>query len=255
MPLRVLLVDDSTEFLETAGRFLAADGRLTVVASVQSGEAAMEAVQILHPDLVLMDLAMPGIGGIEATRRIKQLPQPPCVVILTLYDNPEYRALARQVAADGFVSKADFAEQLLPLVFELFPAAESTEVGGSARMKHVLVVDDSATMRRMVIACLQPLSGLRISEASSGLEAIERLVLSPVDLIILDLNMPDMHGLDVLRFLQQHPTYRNIPVLVLTTRGDAASRQAALQAGAARYLTKPFQPHVLVAHVKELLGQ
>ncbi|HZB24755.1 MAG TPA: response regulator, partial [Vicinamibacterales bacterium] len=67
-----------------------------------------------------------------------------------------------------------------------------------------------------------------------------------------DLNMPDMHGLEVLQFVRRHPAYRSLPVIVLTTRGDEASREAALAAGANVYLTKPFLPQVLAEHARSL---
>ena len=120
-------------------------------------------------------------------------------------------------------------------------------------MSNILVVDDSPTMRRMVVASLRDMNGLIFDEASSGLEAIEHLALSPVSLIILDLNMPDMHGLEVVRFVRKHNAYNAIPIIVLTTRGDEASRADALAIGASVYLTKPFLPNVLAAHVRELL--
>ncbi|HIK09697.1 MAG TPA: response regulator [Oscillatoriaceae cyanobacterium M33_DOE_052] len=120
-------------------------------------------------------------------------------------------------------------------------------------MKKILVVDDSSTMRRMVKASLQKLAEVKFEEASTGLEAIERLVLSPVDLMVLDLNMPDMHGLDVLKFMREHQIYRNIPVIVLTTRNDDSSCVAALAAGASRYMTKPFETQVLAAQANILL--
>src|ERR1700750_375031 len=110
-------------------------------------------------------------------------------------------------------------------------------------MKQVLVVDDSATLRRMVMASLRSAGGLAFKEAGNGLEAIERLALAPVDLMILDLNMPDMHGIEVLEFVRGHQAYRGIPIIVLTTRGDEASRAGALAAGATIYLTNPFDPH------------
>lgn len=120
-------------------------------------------------------------------------------------------------------------------------------------MKNVLVVDDSATMRRMIIASLAPIGGLSFDQAVSGLEAIERVTLSPVDLVMLDLNMPDVHGLEVLRFIRGHDTLRDLPVVVLTTRGDEDSRTAAQQAGATLYLTKPFAPATIASHVQSLL--
>jgi two-component system chemotaxis response regulator CheY len=122
-------------------------------------------------------------------------------------------------------------------------------------MKSIVIVDDSPTIRRMVRASLGPLGVASFVEAGSGLEAIEQLTLGPVGLMVLDLNMPDMHGLEVLQFVRRHPAYRSLPVIVLTTRGDEASREAALAAGANVYLTKPFQPQVLVEHARSLYHQ
>lgn len=120
-------------------------------------------------------------------------------------------------------------------------------------MKNVLIVDDSATVRRMVMVSLRSIKEVAFQEAGNGLEAIERLALTPVDLITLDLNMPDMHGLEVVEFVRRHPAYRNVPIIVLTTRGDEDSRKAALAAGASLYLTKPFDPSTLAARAGELL--
>ncbi|MGC8872866.1 MAG: response regulator [Chloroflexia bacterium] len=121
-------------------------------------------------------------------------------------------------------------------------------------MATMLVVDDSSTMRRMIIAVLDKIPEVRFVEAGSGLEAIEQLTLQRVDLMVLDLNMPDMHGLDILRFVRSQERYRSLPILVLTTRGSEESRQEALAAGATRYVTKPFTPDELLRHVQELLG-
>lgn len=119
--------------------------------------------------------------------------------------------------------------------------------------KKILVVDDSPTMRRMIIASLRELNDTSFDEASNGLEAIEHLALVAVGLIVLDLNMPDMHGLEVVKFVRQHQAYRGIPIIVLTTRGDESSRVAALEAGASLYLTKPFLPGVLATSARELM--
>jgi len=105
----------------------------------------------------------------------------------------------------------------------------------------------------MVITSLGSLRKVKSTQAGSGLVAIERLAIEPVDLMVLDLNMPDMHGLDVIRFLRSHDRYRDLPVIVLTTRGDDSSRQAALDAGASAYMTKPFVPTALLSSVRELL--
>ena len=120
-------------------------------------------------------------------------------------------------------------------------------------MPTFLIVDDSPTMRKMVTASLAAIPGAAFVEAGSGLEAIERIALAPVSLMVLDLNMPDMHGLEVLAFVRGHRAYRGMPVIVLTTRGDDMSREAALAAGASRFVTKPFSPQSLAAEALALV--
>src|SRR5579862_7017190 len=104
-------------------------------------------------------------------------------------------------------------------------------------MHRILIVDDSATIRKMVRASLRDVGPSEFVEVGTGLGAIEHLAVAPVGLIVLDLNMPDMHGLDVLRFVRGQERYKGLPIVVLTTRGDEASRDAAEGAGASAYVT------------------
>ncbi len=120
-------------------------------------------------------------------------------------------------------------------------------------MSHVLVVDDSRVMREMIVACLRAEGGLQFIHAGSGLEAIERLSLKPFDLMILDLNMPDLGGLEVIEFVRGQDKLRALPILVVTTRGDESSRARALEAGASAFMTKPFTPEVILTEVRKLL--
>ena len=119
-------------------------------------------------------------------------------------------------------------------------------------MAHLLIVDDSQTIRRMVKVALAPLA-MDTIEAASGLEAIEQLAVAPISLMVLDLNMPDMHGLEVLGFVRANQKFHNIPIIILTTRDDQASRDAATNAGATRYLTKPFKPQGLLDQARQVL--
>jgi two-component system chemotaxis response regulator CheY len=120
-------------------------------------------------------------------------------------------------------------------------------------LPEVLVVDDSKVMRDMVEACLKPNASLRITQASSGLEAIEQLSLKHFDVVVLDLNMPDIGGLEVVEFVRAQDRLRDLPILIVTTRGDDASRGRALDAGATRYMTKPFTPQAILGEVGSLL--
>lgn len=121
MKLRTLLVDDSPKFVEAAANFLSGQPDLEIVGRANSGQDALRMVQESSPDLVLMDLSMPQMDGFEATKKIKAGANPPAVIILTFYDYPEYRDKSKSAGADGFVSKADFGTELLPMIQALFP--------------------------------------------------------------------------------------------------------------------------------------
>lgn len=106
----------------------------------------------------------------------------------------------------------------------------------------------------MVIACLRGLPELSFTQASSGLEAIERLSLGAYDAMVLDLNMPDIGGFEVIEFVRGQDRLRQLPILVVTTRGDETSREKALALGASSFMTKPFAPQAIVAEVGALLA-
>ena len=117
----------------------------------------------------------------------------------------------------------------------------------------ILVVDDSKIMREMIVACLRGQAGLSFTHAASGLEAIERLSLKPFDLVFLDLNMPDIGGFEVLEFVRGQDELKEIPIVVVTTRGDETSRARSLAVGASSFMTKPFSPAEILAQLRSLL--
>jgi two-component system, chemotaxis family, chemotaxis protein CheY len=120
-------------------------------------------------------------------------------------------------------------------------------------LRDVLVVDDSKVMRDMIVACLRAEPTLGFAHASSGLEAIEQLSLKRFELVVLDLNMPDIGGIEVVEFIRSQDRLRDLPIIIVTTRGDETSRNRALAAGATRFMTKPFTPESILAEVRALL--
>lgn len=118
--IRTLVVDDSEEFLIVASRWVASQDRLQLAGTARSGREAIEAVDRLGPDLVLMDVAMPGMSGFEATRLLKKRDARPWIVILSFFDNHAARDEAWAAGADGFVAKADVGARLLPVIRSLF---------------------------------------------------------------------------------------------------------------------------------------
>lgn len=121
-------------------------------------------------------------------------------------------------------------------------------------MPEALIVDDSKVMREMEMACLRAIEGVVFTQASSGLEALERLSLKAFDFVVLDLNMPDISGYEVIEFIRGQDKLRALPILVVTTRGDEGSRARALAAGATQFMTKPFSPEALLGAVRSLSG-
>ena len=120
-------------------------------------------------------------------------------------------------------------------------------------MKTILIVDDSPGMRKMIRRCLQELPDVQLEEADGGLAAIERLGLGPVDLMTLDLQMPDMDGAEVLQFVRSHDSFKRLPIIMITTRAEAALRSALVEQGVSRYLTKPFNPDEIIGIVRQML--
>ena len=119
-------------------------------------------------------------------------------------------------------------------------------------MKKVLAVDDSPSIRKLVEFSLKS-KGIQAISVSDGLEAMETLARGPVDLMILDINMPRMDGFDLLRRMRADQQYLNIPVIMLTTEGEEEDKEKALALGANQYLVKPFKPTELISVVEKVL--
>jgi two-component system, chemotaxis family, chemotaxis protein CheY len=118
--------------------------------------------------------------------------------------------------------------------------------------KTILSADDSASMRQMVSFTLQR-AGFTVVEATDGQDALNKLMVSPFDLLITDLNMPIMDGLELIRRARALPEYKFKPILMLTTESQADKKQAGKAAGATGWIVKPFTQEQLVAVVHKVL--
>ena len=119
--LRVMIVDDNPVVAGRIAALLTEEPRITVCDQVESGLLAFARIASDRPDIVLMDLEMPGIGGLAAIKRIKDLIAPPQVIVVTLYDSAEVRSQAMSAGADAFVPKSRIAYDLLDTVLALSP--------------------------------------------------------------------------------------------------------------------------------------
>ncbi len=120
--------------------------------------------------------------------------------------------------------------------------------------KHILIVDDSKTVRNLV-AFIMKKEGFRVTMAEDGLDGLEKLYsASDIDLIISDVNMPRMDGLTFIKTLREQESYRDLPIIVLSTEGQNKDIDIGLAVGANVYMVKPAQPDKLVRNAKMLLG-
>jgi two-component system chemotaxis response regulator CheY len=122
-------------------------------------------------------------------------------------------------------------------------------------VQRILIVEDSATMRSLIVSCLEELGEpVKITEASSGFEALRYLPRDEFDLVVTDINMPDINGLELVSFVKNNEKYRGIPLVIVSTEGSDRDRDKGLELGADAYLVKPFDPELLRQVVRDLLA-
>lgn len=118
--------------------------------------------------------------------------------------------------------------------------------------KHLLIVDDSESIRALVAFTLES-SGYTVTKAGDGLEALQKLNGAEFNLIITDLNMPNMDGIQLIRKVRQTEGYSAIPILMLTTESQQSKKEEAKSAGATGWIVKPFVPEKLLDVVKKII--
>jgi two-component system, chemotaxis family, chemotaxis protein CheY len=119
--------------------------------------------------------------------------------------------------------------------------------------KTILAADDSASMRQLVGFTLRQ-AGYEVVEAVDGKDALTRIGSIPANMLITDLNMPNMDGIELIRQVRALPQYKYIPIIMLTTESDDQKKQAGRAAGASGWIVKPFRTEQLVMVTKKFLG-
>jgi len=117
----------------------------------------------------------------------------------------------------------------------------------------VLLVEDSSTMRSFVAATLEGDGGFEITQVQSGFDALKALPSGRFDLVITDVNMPDINGLELIKFIRSSPVYMHTPLIIISTEGRDRDRARGLSLGANAYLVKPFTPDALLEAVRQHL--
>ncbi len=119
--------------------------------------------------------------------------------------------------------------------------------------KTIMTVDDSASVRQMVTFTLRD-AGYTVIEACDGKDALSKVENQPLNMVLTDLNMPNLDGIGLIRALRAHPACKFIPIIMLTTESQAERKQEGKAAGATGWIVKPFKPEQLIAVVKKVLG-
>lgn len=120
--------------------------------------------------------------------------------------------------------------------------------------KKILIAEDSPTMRSLIVSTIAAMGEFETVEAANGFEALRILPREKVDLIITDINMPDINGLELVSFIRNNENYRTTPLFIISTEGSERDREKGLALGANAYLVKPFAPHQLQELVRKYLS-
>jgi two-component system chemotaxis response regulator CheY len=120
--------------------------------------------------------------------------------------------------------------------------------------KKILIAEDSPTMRSLIVSTIAAKGDYTIIEAANGFEALRILPREKVDLVITDINMPDINGLELVSFVKSNPHYKATPLFIVSTEGSERDRVKGIALGAAAYLVKPFSPDELQVLIKRFLG-
>jgi adenylate cyclase len=235
----VLVIDDDQTAREVIANHLRDAGFSVVTAA--GGREGLKRAEELHPIAITLDVLMPDIDGwtvLAALRGNPELADIP-VVMATITDDQQHKGMT--LGAAGYLTKPIDRDRLITLL---------QPYQASVRRTSVLLVEDDPTQRERIQSWLEP-QQWQISEAENGRVALDRLADAVPDIILLDLMMPEMDGFQLITALRERPSWRRIPVIVITSLDLTAADRARLNSGVEGILLKDsFDPAQLVAIVR-----
>ncbi|HQM46085.1 MAG: response regulator [Syntrophaceae bacterium] len=244
---RILIVDDSAIIRKALANQMKIFGARTTEA--EDGEKAWKTALHNDFDLIITDVEMPELDGFGLCRRLKNhartrgIP----VIILSSLDTDKDIEMGFNVGAAAYVSKAEAHLQLNATIEKVLKQSRFS------RSRSILVVDDSSTIRGLVSAALEK-AGFQVVKAENGKIAFDLLRAKHPDLIISDINMPEMDGIELCKKTHADPDLAVIPFVVMSANSDRAVMRRMLSWGASGYLVKPFNLDQIVITVERLLS-
>ncbi|BBD09418.1 response regulator [Desulfovibrio ferrophilus] len=245
---RILIVDDSVTIRKALLKQLKnLDAEVT---QAVDGVKGLEAANAGEFDLIISDVDMPNMNGFDMCQKIKSDPKTGTmpVLILSSRDRDEDIERGFRVGADGYLTKSGGPGQFLNNVRDFLDKMDII------RDRRMLVVDDSPLIRKKVCGSLKKV-GYKVMEAENGRQALDILNSdTKIDLIISDIDMPVMDGLQFAKELQSQPHLKMLPLLIMSSQDDRAMIRRMYQLGASAYMVKPFSMEQLQHSVEKLLS-
>jgi CheY-like chemotaxis protein len=252
---KILVVDDHPSTATTLARALAQLGSRVEVLSATSGQEALEKVKDCSVDILITDMIMPEMTGLELIEKLQNHPagRPTFTFLITAYDVPGLKVTARRLKVQEVIVKPVHPARIRQVVLEAMDEMiESKQSGSTPNIPNkfkILIADDQPDNVMLLSRYLQN-EGYGYIEARDGLETLEKVRSEIPDLVLLDINMPYKDGFAVLKEIRADSTIQHIPVIILTAaRLDPTEIQSGLNMGADDYVTKPFDRRELFARI------
>lgn len=234
--VHVLVVDDDEKIRQLLMDTLSALGYNTIGAP--DGNEALSILKKREIDLVIADIRMPTMNGIDLLKAIKSSHPNLPVLIITGYDFNYAMDQAMEAGADGFLAKPFRIGKIEELMTNVLGRRSEVDENKMEAPKKVLVVEDNEKLRRILVETLSSLDYLSFG-VESGDKALEKLETEAFDILITDVKMPRMDGISLLKKIRKMG--KKIPVVMITAYPQVYPAQKALQEGADGYLSKPFR--------------
>ena len=245
---KVIIVDDHKTYRVTLKNILRMATSCQIVAEASSGQEYLDLLKKHKPDITFMDVAMPNMTGIEATKKALEIHKDLTIIGLSFYDDDAYIEQLIEAGARGYILKMGNNIEMFKTIIEN-PKAEifyserikKRKFTKGTRRKNILIVDDFETNTIVVASALKS-AGYNVLRATSAGEAMKMAFNeSELDLIIADYNMPVKNGVQMIREIKNFPGFENIPSLILSSDTDKAKKDEARKVGAQGWVKKPFQ--------------
>ena len=256
--LTVLLVEPSATQAKIVRQQLQALG-VTRIETVTSGAAELPVVQARDLHLVVSRLYLPDMSGADLSKTINALDRPfrPAFMLISSETNEAYLEPLRQAGAAAIVRKpfdASFMQEALHAVLDHLEPGTLHLGERDIEEIRVLLADDSTAVRRFLVQLLRGLGIDRIDEADDGATAMPFIDQHYYDLLITDLHMPLLNGIELTRYVRCESQQRSLPIVMITSEADGGRLDMARAAGVSAFLHKPFEAKALKAHIERLLA-